>query len=393
MVTRNDTYRMCVDYGDLNKVTEKDAYRLPNLDSALDKLRRAKYLSKIDLSKAFLQVPLEDDSKPYTAFALPGLGLLQFTRLPFGVTDGPKTFQRLMDKIITPDLEPFVLSYQDDIIIATEDFQEHLKYLKIVFKKLIDAGLSINPDKCDFGCCVVYLGFILDANGLRPDKEKIRPGLEYPAPTNVKELRRFLGMVGWYSRFINNVAELKIPLVKLLHKDIKWSWGAEQTEAFEKLKLALVSTPVLARPDFSLPFTVQTDASNMAIGAVLTQMHEDGEHPVVYISRVLTAQEQNYSATERECLTLLWAIKRLRPYLEGYKFTAITDHSSLKWLSNLKETTGRLARWALELQQWDFDVVYRKGSLNLVPDALSRIFYNLSFKIYHFLYYYHFSFK
>ena len=134
MAPSNYTYR--VDFRDLNKITEKDAYPLPNLDAALDKLRRAKYLSKIDLSKAFLQVPLEDDSKPYTAFALPGLGLLQFTRLPFGVTDGPKTFQRLMDKIITPDLEPFVLTYQDDIIIATEDFQEHLKYLKIVFKKL-----------------------------------------------------------------------------------------------------------------------------------------------------------------------------------------------------------------------------------------------------------------
>ena len=282
-------------------------------------------------------MPLEDESKPYTAFALPGLGLLQFTRLPFGVTDEPKTFQRLIDKIITPNLEPFVLTYQDDIIIATEDFQEHLKYLRIVFKKLIDAGLSIYPDKCNFGCSeVVYLGFILNANGLHPDKEKISPVLKYPVPINVKELRRFLGMVGWYSRFINNVAELKIPLVKL-HKDMKLSWGEEQAEAFEKLKLALVSTPVLARPDFSLSLTVQTDASNMAIGAVLTQMREDGEHPVVYISRVLTAQEQNYSATERESLALLWAIKRLRPYLEGYKFTAITDHSSLKWLNNLKE--------------------------------------------------------
>ena len=130
-----------------------------------------------------------------------------------------------MDKIITPDLEPFVLTYQDDIVIATETFDEHLKYLKIVLKKLVEAGFSINPEKCDFRCKeIIYLGFLLDANGLRPDKEKIKPVLEYPALTNLKELRRFLGMVGWYSRFIEKAAELKLPLVKLLHKDFKWNW-------------------------------------------------------------------------------------------------------------------------------------------------------------------------
>ena len=139
--------------------------------------------------------------------------------------------------------------------------------------------------------------------------------------------------------------------------------------------MALVSTPVLARPDFSKRFTVQTDASDESLGAVLAQQHDDGEHPIVYISRVLRDAEKNYSATERECLALIWAIKKFRPYLEGYNFTAIIDHSSLKWLNNLKEPTGRLARWAIELQQWDFDLQYRKGCFNYVPDALSRIPY------------------
>ena len=184
------TWRMCIDFRDLNKVTEKESYPLPNLDASLNILRKARFLSKIDLLKAFHQVPLEETCKMYTAFALPGLGLLQFSRIPFGVTDDPKIFQRLMDKIITPDLEPIVLTYQDDIVIATETFDEHIKYLKIVLKKLVEAGLSINPEKCDFGCKeIIYLGFLLDANGLRPDKEKIKPVFEYPAPTYLKELR------------------------------------------------------------------------------------------------------------------------------------------------------------------------------------------------------------
>ena len=194
-------------------------------------------------------------------------------------------------------------------------------------------------------------GILLDKEGLRSDPEKVVPVLEYPTPHNIKQLGRFLGMVGWYARFIRNESSIKIPLVKLLCKRIEWQWGEDQEEAFETLKRALIMTPVLARPDFNgasktgKPLMVQCDASNFAIGTVLMKEGEDGEHPIVYINRVLTPAEKNYSTTE--CLAMSWAIKKLRPYLEGYQFTVITDHSALKWLYNIKEPSGHLARWAL----------------------------------------------
>ena len=206
---------------------------------------------------------------------------------------------------------------------------------------------------------VRYLGYLLDRDGLRPDMERVKPILEYPVPKTKRQLRRFLGIVAWYSWFIEKESEIKLPLLKLIKKTQAWQWSTEQQAAFEKLKLALTRTPGLARPDFSLEFTVQYDASNDAIGAVLSQEFEDGEHPIIYIHRVLSSAERNYSTTEKECLALIRVIRKLRPYLEGYKFKAITDHSALKGLQTLKEPTGRLARWALELQQWNVRIEHR----------------------------------
>ena len=174
--------------------------------------------------------------------------------------------------------------------------------------------------------------------------------------------------MGWYSRFIEKESDIKLPLLQLLKKTQAWQWSAKQQCAFEKLKLALTKAPGLARPDFNREFTVQCDASNDAIRAVLSHEFDDGEHPIVYIHRVLTSAERNYSTTEKECLALIWSIKKLRPYLEGSSFRAITDHSALRWLQNLREPSGRLARWALGLQQWDVRIEHRKG--HRVPDAL-----------------------
>ena len=238
-------------------------------------------------------------------------------------------------------MEPNVFGYLDDIIIATDTFEEHQKWLEIVLTKIRDAQLTVNWKKCEFGCSRVrYLGYLLDQEGLRPDPERIEPILQYSVPKTKRQLRRFLGMVGWYSRFIERESEIKLPLLQLLKKIQAWQWSAEQQCAFEKLILALTKAPVLARPDFTREFTVQCDASNEAIGAVLTQEFDDGEHPIVYIHRVLTSAERNYSTTERECLALMWSIKKLRPNLEGALFRAITDHSALRWLQNLREPSG-----------------------------------------------------
>uniref|UniRef100_A0ABD2WU63 RNA-directed DNA polymerase n=1 Tax=Trichogramma kaykai TaxID=54128 RepID=A0ABD2WU63_9HYME len=376
IVKKSDgSHRFCVDYRDLNKVTKKDGYPCKNMDEILDKLRKARYISKIDLKSAYHQVLMEESSKEYTAFSVPGLGQFQFRRLPFGLKCAPMTFQRLMDKLFCSKVEKHVFAYLDDIILVTETFEQHMIWLERVIRTLIDAKLVVNRDKCEF-CCqsVKFLGYVLDSSGLRVDSDRVRPIYEYPAPRNVKQVRRLLGMVGWYSRFIKNEAEIKVPLAKLLRKDVVFVWGAEQEQAFQTLKRCLSEAPVLVRPDFSKEFSIQTDASDYAVGAVLTQEYEDGEHPVYYVSRVLSRAEQRYTTTEKECLAVIWAIEKFRPYVEGSRFKVVTDHRALTWLRNFKDPQGRVARWAFKLMEYDFEIVYRKGSVHYVPDALSRAF-------------------
>lgn len=220
---------------------------------------------------------------------------------------------------------------------------------------------------------IKYLGHILEEGGIKPDPEKIESIAAYPAPKSVKEVRRLLGMVGWYQRSIKNFSTLTAPITELLKKDkARFEWTDNAATALEGLKRALVSAPILATPDYALPFVIQTDASDVGIGAVLTQEIEGEERVIAYMSSKLSSAERKYHVTERECLAVLTAIEKFRPYVEGVKFTVITDHASLQWLRNLKDPTGRLARWALRLQAHTIDWVYRKGALNVVPDALSR---------------------
>lgn len=366
-------YRFCVDYRKLNAVTRRDAYPLPYISHILDRLRDAKFLSSIDLKSAYWQVPVEEDSRPKTAFTVPNRGLFQFNRLPFGLHNSPATWQRLIDEVLGPELEPHVFVYLDDIVVATSDFSSHLKVLEDVLTRLKKAGLTLNWDKSHF--CrdeLRYLGYIVDHTGLRVDPEKIEAILGFPTPTTVRQVRRFLGLATWYRRFVPEFSRLAAPMTDLLRKSKKWSWGEEQEEAFRALKEKLVSAPILKCPDFSLPFILQTDASSTGLGAILSQETTEGERPIAFASRSLTPSERNFSTTEQECLAVLWAIEKFRPYLEGSQFTVITDHHALVWLGNLKDPQGRLARWALKLQQYQYKVVHRPGRLHAAADALSR---------------------
>ena len=295
--------------------------------------------------------------------------------MPYGLTGAPATFQRLLDRLIGPEMEPFAFAYLDDIVVATPTFEEHMYWLGKVLGKITEAGLTINPEKCEFCRSQVrYLGFILQEGGLTVDPEKTRPILEYPAPRNLKQLRRFLGMSSWYRRFIPQFATISEPLTRLLKKGKRCEWGNDQARAFNSLREHLVDAPTLICPNFEEPFVLQTDASSVGLGAVLTQTVASEERVIAFASRALSDTEKRYSVTEQECLAVIWAIQKFRPYLEGYRFTVITDHSSLRWLHNLKNPTGRLARWALELLEYDYEVIHRKGALHHVPDALSRMF-------------------
>lgn len=368
--------RLCLDSRKLNNSTLRDSYPLPYISRILDKLRGARFVSSIDLSKAFWQIALHKDSCEKTAFVVPGRGLFEFVRMPFGLKNAPSELQRLADFLFGPEFDDNVFCYLDDLILISEDLETHFKLLLKVFQRLKEAGLTVNLKKCEF--CkeeLKYLGYIVDSKGLRTDPVKIECIKNYPAPKNSKQVKSFLGLCGYYRRFINNFSTISAPLTKLTGSKrgiSNFCWSPEAENSFNKLKSALTSAPVLNCPDFSLPFTIHCDASAVGIGAVLTQTFGEEEHPIAYFSRCLNVHERNYGITERELLAVLDSVTHFRPYVEGAHFTVVTDHSSLQWLTSLSNPSGRLARWSTRLSQYSFDVVHRKGALHTVPDVISR---------------------
>ena len=300
----NGGYRLCLDFRKLNAVSKKDAYPIPYMSDILKQLKASKYISTTDLSSAFNPIPLDEACQEYTAFTVPGRGLFQFVRMPFGLSNAPATFQRLIDRVIGPELRPHAFCYLDDIIVVTETFEEHLKWLEAALDKTTQANLTVNPEKCEF--CrseVKYLGYVVNRKGLSVNPEKTEPILSYPDPKNIKQLRRFIGLASWYRRFIPDFAVVAEPLTRLFRSNVKWHWGEEQQQALDSLKRALTSAPILAFPSFkdivANPFHLQTDASNTGLGVVLTQVQDGEERVISFASRTLLSAERNYSVTER----------------------------------------------------------------------------------------------
>ncbi|KAL7724485.1 hypothetical protein ACLKA6_007314 [Drosophila palustris] len=365
--------RMCIDYRQLNANSIPDAYPLPRIHHILERLRNARYISTLDLKSGYWQIPMARGSREYTAFTVPRRGLFHWKVMPFGLHSAPATFQRALDSVIGPDMEPYAFAYLDDIIVSGATLKEHVRNLGEVLRRLRQANLRLNRAKCKFfRRSLVYLGHVISGEGIHTDPDKIAAVRELQPPTTCRELRRCLGIASWYRRFVPNFADIVQPMSLLLKKGQKWDWKLEQQAAFEELKARLTEAPVLACPDFSEKFVLQTDASDCGLGAVLTQQHQGAERVIAYVSRRLVKAEENYSATEKECLAIVWAIRKLRCYLEGYRFDVVTDHLALKWLNSIDNPTGRIARWALELQHYQFDIHYRRGKQNVVADALSR---------------------
>lgn len=370
--------RFCLDSRKLNSVTKKDAYKLPYISEILDNLKNAKYLSSIDLSKAFWQIPISEADRNKTAFYIPHRGTFRFVTMPFGLTNSPATQQRLVDTLFYgPEFENSVFVYIDDIVVASPDFESHISLLLKVHKKLKMANLTINFEKSVFFRNELkYLGYVINSKGLHVDPSKIETIVNYPTPTNKKEVKRFLGIASWYRKFVPNFSSIAGPLNKLTSTNKKnnpFSWTTQAEESFNKLRELLISAPILSCPNFNLPFQVHTDASDYGVGGMLTQITEGVEHPIAYYSRTLTGPEKNYSITEREALAVLTALEHWRCYLDnGMKFIVYTDHSALKWFLNLSNPTGRLARWGVRLSAFNFEIKHRRGVDNVIPDALSR---------------------
>ena len=381
MVRKKDgSHRFCVDYRELNSVTKADTFPLPRIDDLLDQLGGARYFSTMDLASGFWQIQMEPDSREKTAFVTPQ-GLYEFLVMPFGLKNAPAVFQRLMQKVLSglnPDSgKQFVAAYLDNILIFSTMLQEHLAHLRKVIDRLKFANLKLKPSKCNFMKEEVeYLGHIITAAGLQPNSRITQAVQDFVIPENIRAVRRFLGMASYYRRFIAGFAKIAQPLHRLTAKDVPFEWSPGCGAAFIALKNKLVTPPVLAYPCFGKAFTLETDASILGLGAVLSQKQVDQKlHPVAYASRALNPTEKNYSVTELETLAVVWAVTHFRSYLYGGDVTVITDHSAVKPVLEAPNPTGKHARWWTRVYGRGIksvNIIYRAGRENKSADALSR---------------------
>ena len=362
LVTKKDGgIRFCVDYRKLNALSKSDSYPMPRVDELIDRLGSAKYISTLDLSRGYWQVLMAKESRQKTAFVTP-YGLFQFNVMPFGLQGAPSTFQRMMDQLLR-GLEDCAAAYLDDLIVYSTSWTEHLVALRAVLERLKMAGLTAKPSKCHLALkeCM-YLGHIVGNGQVCPENEKVNAVEDFPVPRTKKEVRTFLGLAGYYQKFMASYATIAAPLTELTKKTApnQVIWTLQCDRSFKELKKHLCMAPVLQCPDFNQPFILQTDASDWGIGGVLSQLDKQGhDHPIAYYSRKLLPRERRYSTIEKECLAIKLSTQAFRVYLLGRPFTVMTDHHSLQWLDRLKTDNARLTRWSLALQPYQFKVIYR----------------------------------
>ena len=387
---KDGSLRFCIDFRKLNSRTIRDAYTLPRINDTIDTLIGAKYFSKLDLRSGYWQVEIREEDKHKTAFTVGNLGFHECNRMAFGLTNAPATFQRLMERTMGDLNLRECLIFLDDILIFSQNFEDHLERLERVLSKLKEHGLKLKPSKCEFcKTSVTYLGHVVSQSGVKTDPDKIRALASWPEPKNIKELRSFLGFTGYYRRFIKDYARIVKPLNDLLvghptyqspdqkkkkkKKSVPWQWGEAQQLAFNTLKEKLSSPPILAYADFSKPFILHTDASTDGLGVVLYQEQDGHERIIAYASRGLRNSEKHYPAHKLEFLCLKWAVtEKFHDYLYGNQFTVHTDNNPLTYvLSTVKlDATGH--RWLASLSNFNFKLIYRSGKSNGDADGLSR---------------------
>lgn len=369
-------WRIVIDYRRLNDITVSEVYPLPLITDILDQLGHSKYFSTLDLASGFHQICLIPKDTEKTGFSVTTNGIsghFEFTRMPFGLKNAPSTFQRLMNSVLSGLQGLHCYIYLDDCICYSHDLESHTKKLELIFSRFRESNLKLQPDKCEFlRREVAYLGHVITDKGVLPNPEKVKAITQFPTPKCSKDVKSFLGLTGYYRRFIENFSHMTKPLTCLLKKDTVFHWSNDQEQAFNLLKEKLISAPLLQYPNFSAPFIVTTDASNYAVGAVLSQGEIGKDKPIAYASRTMNKHEGNYSTTEKELLAILFGVNTFRPYLYGYKFKIVTDHRPLTWLFNAKDPGGRLLRWRLKLEEYNYEIIYKPGRINSNADALSR---------------------
>ena len=372
----NGEIRLCIDYRKVNALTKVEAFPLPRCSDIIDVLGKIKpkWFTTLDCTSGYWQLPMNEGDQEKTAFTT-HMGLFEWTRMPFGVVNAPGVFQRLMQEILHGIDDDRISVYIDDILIVSNTISEHFELLRKVFHKLHYVGLRLGPKKCEFlQPKVNYLGYVISAEGLQTNPDKVAAVEKYPIPHNLKELRRFLGMTGWCRRFMPKYSIVASPLYVLTRKDRDYDWCHKCQNAFEKLRDLMSSSEVLVYPDFTKPFVLETDGSGVGIGGVLLQEDDKKKlRPIAYASRTLRDAETRYMATELECLAIIWCLNEFRVYVLGHELLVVTDHNALKNVMTTKIQNARINRWSLLLAEYNPKITYRKGSLNGVADALSRI--------------------
>lgn len=369
---KDGSLRFCVDYRQLNSVTIKDSYPLPRIDSCLESIGGACLFSTIDLRSGYWQTTLHPDDADKTAFVTRS-GQYRFKVLAMGLTNAPGQFQRLMDLILAGLVWEACLIYLDDVIVFSSTFDQHLERLAAVFSRLAKANLKLKASKCQlFQSEVHFLGHVVSKEGISADPEKIRTVANWPQPTNLTELRSFIGLCSYYRKFISGFADIAQPLNALTCKGVPFTWNEEQEQAFRALKDRLITAPVLVSPQDDGEFVLDTDASLTGLGAVLHQRQGDKLGVIAYASRMLTKAERNYTTTRRELLAVIFGLKQFRQFLLGRHFCLRVDHSALTFLRKSPELLGQSARWLEYIEEYDFSMSHRSGLLHGNCDALSR---------------------
>ncbi len=369
----DQSFRLCVDYRKLNKLTVFDAEPMPRAADIYSQLGSSKYFSKFDLSKGFWQVPLSENSRKYTAMTT-HKGLYQFKVLPFGLVTAPASCNRLVRAVLGNMDKAF--GYMDDVITGTSNWSHQLNVCREFFLRIRDANLTLRPSKCQMGFeSLDFLGLTVGEGKLSANPDKVQGILKLARPTTKKQIRSFMGMVNFYRQFLPKLSEISAPLVNLIKKGQPnvVNWGEEQETAFQTLKNMLSQSPVLRLPNFELPFVLQTDASDEGISAVLCQEFDGILGPVAYASKKLLPRESRYSVIDREALAIVWGIGHFKYFLYGQHFILDTDHQPLVYLQRSQNENSRLTRWNLALQNYHFTLRSIKGGLNVTADCLSRL--------------------
>ncbi|XP_069119292.1 uncharacterized protein [Argopecten irradians] len=369
---KDQTNRVCIDFRKLNAITRFDPEPMGDIEDIMTRLNKDNYFSKFDLSKGYWQIPVEDNSRHMTAFST-SEGCYQFRKLPFGLVNSGATFNRMMRKML--DGSKNTDHYVDDILGHNHTWKEHIEDLRNLFIRILDANLTVRPSKCMIGYRTLgFVGHTVGEGTIAMEDDQLEKIRDAQQPKTKKQVRAFLGLAGYYRKFVPNFANVAKPLSDLTKKGRpnQVDWGPQEEEAFRCLKDLLTQAPILRLPDLSKTFIVQSDASDTGLGCVLLQEHTDGIFPVAYASKKLLDRERNYSVIERECLAIVFAMKKFQMYLYGCEFILYTDHRPLVFIQKSKIESSRVMRWALFLQNYKFRIKAIKGSENVAADYLSR---------------------